>query len=189
MRNLEQYDLNLDAFDDLHNDERIFEIIPPHDSRRKVKIRQLDDPPYRYICSLVRISDGISRGTGTLIGPRTVLTAGHNIKGQSPTNIKVIPARHGDDTPLFGTAVSTSLKLPTDYRRGTRTDYGIVILDNEIGKTAGYWGFEHKRWSWDSRGTSTLPGKLPFLPGGFKVNLAGYPQDLPKESAQKEDRT
>ena len=181
MDNLEQYGLNLDALDDLHNGESMFEIIPPRDSRRKVKKNQLDDAPFRYICNLVRVSDGLSRGTGTLIGARTLLTAGHNIEGQSSTNIKIIPARHGNDAPLFGTAVSTSLKLPADYVKGTGTDYGIVILDKEIGKTSGYWGFQHKRWSWDSRGTSILPGRLPFLPGNFKVNLAGYPQDLPKE--------
>lgn len=187
MQNLKQYDLDLDVLDDLFSDnlwgdeDQMSEIIPPHDSRRKVKVRQLDDPPFRYICSLVRNDNGDPLGSGTLIGPRTVLTAGHVIEGKSPTNVKVIPARHGNDTPLFGTAVSTSLKLPDDFIEVTGTDYGIVILDNDIGNRAGYWGVEHKRWSWDPRGTSILPDRLPFLPGGFKVNLAGYPRDLPKD--------
>lgn len=186
MNNL-QYDLDLDALDELFSadflgqEKLIPEIIPPKDSRRKVKVRQLDDPPFRYICSLVRKNNGSPLGTGTLIGPRTVLTAGHVISGESSTNVKVIPARHGNDKPLFGTAVSISLKLPDDFVEVTGTDYGIVILDNDIGKRAGYWGVEHKRWPWDSRGTSILPDRLPFLPGGFKVNLAGFPRDLPKD--------
>lgn len=157
------------------------EIIPPRDSRIQVPSRELREAPFRYICSLVRKSTGRALGTGTLIGPRTVLTAGHVIDGESAKAVKVIPGRRGDETPPFGTAVSTSLKLPSGYRSGTGTDYGIVLLDRPIGNTSGHWGVSHKRWPWDSTGTSILPGRLPFLPGGFKVNLAGFPRDLPKD--------
>lgn len=176
-----------DELDDEFDDESSFtgddelEIIPPRDSRRQVSRRELKQPPFRYICSLVRKSTGRALGTGTLIGPRTVLTAGHVIDGESATAVRVIPGRRGNEKPPFGTATSTSLKLPSGYRSATQTDYGIVILDRPIGNTSGHWGVAHKRWSWDPRGTSILSGSLPFLPGGFKVNLAGFPRDLPKE--------
>lgn len=176
-----------EVFDDELDDEFSFaededlEIIPPRDTRKQVAKRELKQAPYRYICSLVRKSTGRALGTGTLIGPRTVLTAGHVIDGEASNAVRVIPGRRGNETPPFGTAVSTSLKLPSGYRSGTGTDYGIVILDRPIGNTSGHWGVSHKRWSWDPRGTSILPGRLPFLPGGFKVNLAGFPRDLPKD--------
>lgn len=181
----EYYDA--EAFDDemdeefsaLEDDE--LEIIPPRDSRRQVPKRELKQAPYRYICSLVRKSTGRALGTGTLIGPRAVLTAGHVIDGESSEGVRAIPGRRGDETPPFGTATSTSLKLPSNYSSSGQNDYGIVILDRPIGNTAGHWGVSHKRWSWDPRGTSILPGRLPFLPGGFKVNIAGFPRDLPKD--------
>jgi V8-like Glu-specific endopeptidase len=184
MNSLQAYDLNFDLLEDPSGDNlrsETFEFIPPRDSRRKVRIRDLDNPPFRYICSVINKFNGEAEGTGTLIGPRTVLTAGHVIDSLADRGVKVIPARHGNDTPLFGTAASTRLILPDNYRSGSKSDYGIIILNREIGSLAGYWGLEHKRWSWDSRGTSMLRGKLPFLPGGGKVNLAGYPNDLPKE--------
>ncbi len=187
MHNIQQYGINIDALDEFaidptwSYDELTPEIIPPKDSRIKVPSHKLDDPPFRYICSLVRKSNGSPLGTGTLIGPRTVLTAGHVIAGKSSGSIRVIPGRHGNDAPLFGTANSLRLKLPDDFASSTGTDYGLVILDKEIGKDVGFWGVNYQRWSWDPRGTSILKGALPFLPGGFKVNLAGFPRDLPKD--------
>ena len=96
--------------------EGVMELIGPDD---RVAVSKTADVPYRFICALDLFfpdPDNPSRlirlrGTGTLIGPRHVLTAGHclvaYVKGSAGTrkrtrvsDIRVSPGRSGNFNPF-----------------------------------------------------------------------------------------
>jgi hypothetical protein len=76
---------------------------------REDERQRVDDTwavPYRWVCSLdVTWPDGMfGRGSGTLIGPRQVLTAAHCIyrreDAAAPSSIYAAPARNGRTDPV-----------------------------------------------------------------------------------------
>jgi glutamyl endopeptidase len=140
----------------------------------RVWTRNTTVAPFRYICNLEY--DGQAMCTGTLIGPRTVLTAGHCISGLTPSRMRVIPGRNGSLEPLPATRASAFV-LPSGYAAGTRTDYGIIHLTNAIGSTVGYWTRAHSRSKSDPVGRSISAKPLPLKAGVLKINLSGYPGD------------
>jgi V8-like Glu-specific endopeptidase len=126
--------------------------------------------PWRTICQLhifSRTGDEFI-GTGWLIGPRTIVTAGHCLYlpelGGWADRIVVTPARNGNDRPFSSVSTTKFHSVrgwTVDGRR--EHDYGVIWLPEdqalpEIG-TFGYSIFE-----------------TPKLVGGY-VNLAGYPAD------------
>jgi V8-like Glu-specific endopeptidase len=121
-------------------------------------------------------------GSGFLVGPSTLLTAGHVVVGKDPRRLRIIPGRRGEHEP-FGRVVAKSVKLapnfvicggdnPTDFQ-----DYAIVTLRAPIGETAGYWSFEHRTWSYDEIGTSITTNRA--IGRGVTCNVSGYPLDKP----------
>ena len=105
------------------------------------------------------------RGTAFMISPNVMLTAGHNLyeSGYKVSNITAYPGRNGSSKPL--TATAKTFYLDTKYT-GTQEnlDYGIIILDKNIGNTTGWFGL-HATTSSSSIGTS-------------KITVTGYPSDL-----------
>lgn len=160
------------------------EIIPPKDTRERVLITTR--APCRYICNLEYDVPGIGRRsicTGTLIGPRTVLTAGHCLSGLDPKRMRVIPGRNGTLEPLPATQAASFVIAP-GYSGATPTDYGVIHLADPIGKKVGYWTLKPHRNPGDLVGTSILStGALSTPAGKLKVHLSGYPADMP--SAKK----
>jgi glutamyl endopeptidase len=146
------------------------------DTRRPVRRADVRNAPYRYICNLEY--DGQSICTGTLIGPRTVLTAGHCIQGLDTHLMRVIPGRFGSLEPLPATRVSAFV-LPSGYRPATTRDYGIIHLRDVIGTQVGHWTRTHSlgRVRRDPVGTSISSRPLPLPAARLSVNIAGYPAD------------
>jgi len=157
------------------------------DTRKRVQTTTI--APFRYIChvEINRGTGGEPGRTGTLIGPRTVLTAGHCIWDETNDRledlttcvIRVIPGRNGSSEPLPATQAK-KLIVPTGYNRSkaaTSLDYGIIQLKDDVGNRIGYWSMNYKKWPKDAYGVSILQRALPQSVGQLKVNLCGYPTD------------
>ncbi|UUX94463.1 serine protease [Aquabacterium sp. J223] len=103
--------------------------------------------PWRCICHLVM--QGMHSvdvfGTGFLVGPRTVVTAGHNLfshqVGRGPRSVIVIPGRTGDQAP-FGFYEAQAADVHPQWRAGASRDhdYGVVWLKEPIGQRVGWFG-------------------------------------------------
>lgn len=169
--------------------DREMEIIGSRDSRKQRRKNDMKAAPFRYICDLEYDFPTIGRKpwmTGFLVGPSTVLTAGHLIDSVEATEgpfdarrIGVIPGRRGTYRP-FASADCSGYKRRSDYSPVTPTDYMLLFLKKKIGNSVGYWGYSHKRQSFDALGTSTFQGGgLPKPAGRLKVNVCGYPDDKP----------
>ena len=155
------------------------EIIGP-DTR--VRVAKTTAAPFRYICNLEYDRfPGVRRApmcTGTLIGPSTVLTAGHCLSGFIAGGMRVIPGRDGTLEPLPATR-ALSLQVAPGFSPATPTDYGVIQLKDPIGIKIGYWSLAHRLGHADSIGTSISARPLPLTAGKLKVNVSGYPADKP----------
>ena len=138
----------------------------------RTRINNTTDVPWRMICSL-RITAGDGSGwigTGWLVAPRTVITAGHCVyianRGGWVRSIDVIPGRNGAAEPL-GRCTSHSFRSVLGWTQsGHRNyDYGAIILPRTCGfGRLGGFGF-----------ASLSDASLRSL----RLNLSGYPGDKP----------
>ena len=155
-------------------DGRIMEIVIGVDDRVPAP-----DPiayPWRCVCALdIVAGDGTSWvGTGCLVGPRLVMTAGHVVymhdHGGWAREVRVAPGRSIDAIP-FGEAVATRFHSVSGWtaQADPQFDYGAIVLpeDRAFGGTLGWFGHALAPPDW-------LEGQL--------VNLSGYPADKPEGS-------
>jgi len=141
-------------------------------------------PPFRYICNLE--FDGWAVGTGTLIGPRTVLTAGHCVHYADETllpaaKMRVVPGRNGSLEPLPVTTAVSFRPYP-GYRRVSPTDLALIHLAHPIGNRVGWWRRTPGPTAPSDIGTSMSP-VLPGPVRTLRVTLSGYPADMPAARA------
>ncbi|MDI3288206.1 peptidoglycan-binding protein [Polyangium sp. 15x6] len=146
---------------------RQFVVFGPDD---RVRITRTQEAPYRAICALrITGANGVPHvGTGWLINPRTVVTAGHCLydcekMGGWATSIEVIPALDGTRKP-FGSVVAKRFRLVSGWLedRSPEYDYGVILLDEPVRLDEGFF----------------MPEALPEAElEGALVNIAGYPQE------------
>ena len=135
----------------------------------RVPIVDTTQLPWRSVCQLVvdGLHDQQVLGTGWMAGPRTVLTAGHNLFShkfrRQATRVTVVPGRQGDVAP-FGFFPSRRLDVHPRWRSaGDKScDLGVVWLNAAVGEQVGWFGFG-----------SRLDTQLNNL----IVNTTGYPAD------------
>jgi glutamyl endopeptidase len=108
--------------------------------------------------------------TGVLVGPRHVLTAGHcvyNIKtGKWYDTVDFWPGQNGDESPYGRIAWRRALSVSgwtDDHAPGY--DYGMVILQEDVGERVGWLGFGYKE-------------PMPH----YGINFVGYPGDKPRHT-------
>jgi V8-like Glu-specific endopeptidase len=112
---------------------RAMEVILGKDDR--LRITNTTGIPWRRVCAL-RItfpSGSTYRGTGFLIGPRAVATAGHCVylhdQGGWARKVEVIPGANGQARP-YGQAESNAFRSVAGWVNGKKaeSDYGCIVL-------------------------------------------------------------
>jgi len=96
--------------------------------------------PWSGVCQLVINMGGGRRavGTGFLVSPTCVLTAGHCVhQGESGSffeSVEVIPGCRGNSKP-FGSQTSSNLKATDAWKQAgvMAEDYGVIVLPREFG--------------------------------------------------------
>lgn len=135
----------------------------------RVRILDTDLAPWRMICALeLRSPTGAGAiGTGWLVGPRTIVTAGHCVHSQFffggwASTIDISPGRNGSSLP-YGTVSSTRFSSVDRWIEQEDPDFdiGCIHLDRPIADVGWF--------SFASLSATELEGYL--------VNVSGYPGD------------
>ena len=137
----------------------------------RVRITPTTSFPWSGVCKLVIVAadNTIHFGTGFLVAPRTVVTAGHCVylhaHGGWAKRIEVIPGLDDIKRP-YGSYVGISFRSVVGWVRNRRNeyDYGAIILprNSRPGDKTGSFGFAVKDDS--------------YLKKAF-LNISGYPLD------------
>jgi V8-like Glu-specific endopeptidase len=174
-----------------------YDIVGTSDTRLRITKTTL--PPFRYICQLfLTMSDGKNyAGTAFFIGPKTLLTAGHNVWDHfsdsklNNENIIISPARDGSNFPFkpkFASfnPVDTVLSYPGFSAKDSITyrDYAILHIEKPTGEETGYFG--QGITGIDKLGSSILKGKLPLPLKQQDLNICGYPGDLDDKTGSRQ---
>ncbi len=132
--------------------------------------------PFSSICFLKcvpRHRQYYFKGTGWLVGPRLLFTAGHNLHslqdGGYMQSVHVYPARQGSQFDTEVVAQARDLRTTTVWERsnpnGSPFDIGAIVLPEPVNvRTFGYLGY-------DVLSANELRGK--------GVMIAGYPGEKP----------
>lgn len=150
----------------------VIEVIIGSDDR--VRITTTTQIPWRRICALrITFPSGATyRGSGFLIGPRAVATAGHCVylhnQGGWAKKVEVIPGCNGSTRP-FGQAASSSLRSVVGWvtNRKPEYDFGCVVLPpgsfggNNLG-SFGFAAFDAAKLLAQAAVLAGYPGDKPF---------------------------
>jgi glutamyl endopeptidase len=137
----------------------------------RVRITPTTSFPWRAICALRITAQDNSKwiGTGWLVAPRTIITAGHCVylhaNGGWPKSIDVIPGMNDASRP-YGTYTGATFRSVVGWVNDKKReyDYGAIILPktSRPGDKTGVFGFSVKTDA--------------YLLGSY-LNLSGYPGD------------
>ncbi len=112
-----------------------------------------------------KFNGAVHWGTGTMIGPNVVLTAGHNLYSHKykayAENPQFLPGMNGCVLP-FGLIEVEQYYVSPRYIKDEKEDYGILILKEPIGEETGYFG---------------LACLAPEEIKSKQINVTGYPGD------------
>jgi V8-like Glu-specific endopeptidase len=133
--------------------------------------------PWSALCRLkLDFGDGLPKeGTGSIIGPRTILTAAHNLyaDGQCVVSITVVPGQFREGDRPFGKKSTNSFAFHAGYQSededtAAQFDYGVVFLEDDTLTSLVGWSFPFQPiedWRWEA------PDKLGW------INISGFPEN------------
>jgi len=140
------------------------------------------DYPWRVNVKLIMtFSDGIYVGSGVLIDPRHVLTAGHCVYSEKvdawASSIRVVPAYENGETP-YGDAYATELYSWGGWTVNENFDWdmGYIKLDRAVGALTGWHGYGyHNNEAFFTGNTFQNPGYPAESPynGQYMYNWFG----------------
>lgn len=148
------------------------------DDDNRYKITNTTSSPYYGIVFLKMVHENGDSytGTGYMVSSNTLLTAGHNLyePGNPIKTITAYPGRNGSSYNISSTAKTHY--IDEKYTgSGYTWDYGIVVLNSNLGNTTGWLGLH-------AAGTaSSLNGK--------SISVTGYPGDKPYATMWKDNGT
>ncbi len=134
--------------------------------------------PFCWVCQILSSAPGSAQyavGTGAFIGPRTILTAAHNlyVKGRRADKFYIYLALNGDrHAPPLDSYEAVQSEHHPDYNDAinfSRFDVALVHIDNPLSSTI-----------------LNTYGIMPFVPvepsqwEGVNALVTGYPKDYPK---------
>jgi V8-like Glu-specific endopeptidase len=134
------------------------------------RISPTTDFPWRVVGkAYIRFpNDSSWGGSGALIDPFHVLTAGHVVhdtaEGGWATEIEFVPGMDGNSAP-FSSAWDVNVRAPAGWVDSQDQDYdwGLITLDRSVGTWIGWFGYTYEA--------------LDYYPQKT-FNLAGYPAEL-----------
>ncbi len=135
----------------------------------RVRILDTSESPWRMICGLHIRAGGLSyRGTGWLVSPKTVVTAGHCVydshtMGGWATSIEVTPGLDREQEP-FGKTESRNFSSVAGWieDRDPDQDFAAIHLDEAFGDSIGWFPI-------------SVPNDEELVNGS--VHISGYPAD------------
>ncbi|MCW8137599.1 MAG: tyrosinase family protein [Planctomycetota bacterium] len=139
------------------------------DDDTRERITSTKASPWRRICSLSIVAESGATyvGTGFLVGPGTIVTAGHCVHhadlGGWASKIIVSAGRDGDQVP-YGSFTSDRYGALAQWVNDADPDFdiGVIQLDERLGDLVGWFGL----------------GALPDSSlKERRVNISGYPAD------------
>jgi V8-like Glu-specific endopeptidase len=158
-------------------DGRVTEPLWVYDSHRSAFVD--DSWPWGLVGRIFN-SNGFS-GTGSLIGDRLVITAGHMVPwGSGPWWIRFVPA-YVNGTSLFGAGVESYVSDARGYDvhgNVTGYDWAILRLYEPLGSSLGYFGYNGYSDSWNDLSVWSnigYPGDIdnaqePAFQKGYTIN-------------------
>jgi glutamyl endopeptidase len=151
-------------------DTMLLEAVIGNDDRVRVAEADLARNPFRQICALrIKAKTGpMFVGTGWLIGPRALATAGHCVflqqEGGWAESIDVIPAKFGNKEPLGSFRAKRFRAVDGWVKQQSRDfDYGVILLDKDS--------------PGDSLGWFTVDAESDADLKASQANISGYPAD------------
>lgn len=140
-------------------------------------ISKTDRFPWRMICSL-RLTDNKGQkyvGSGWMVGPRTIITAGHCILDQNAgqmAQIDIMPGRFHDEKPFGTTSVKEAdTRVHPTWKKDFDPDFdvGAILLAEPLGEETGWFAFTNAEDS-DLKNRTMNVGGYPFRAQNTIVN-------------------
>ncbi len=183
----DEFELNSPSYDPRNETLDFDNILPRFIKDNRVKIpKPQDNARYCttvYITATTAKGNGVCRASGFMIGPNAVATAGHVLFDKEGfggdgwiTSATITPAKNTLEEPCFGSADAIAYQCGGDWARKSdyNDDWGIIILNKNIGYDAGLMGKHSQSSAYSSDTVAYFNGYPKYVGGGSKEQFDLY---------------